>query len=67
MERDLFGSILCLALKRKINIEEFLTDFLTAIPLNLCHIDGKMSKSTKKWLMWLSLKKWFSPSPLQFT
>ena len=57
MERDLLGSILCLALKRKINIEEFLTDFLTAIPLNLCHIDGKMSKSTKKWLMWLSLRK----------
>ena len=48
MERDLFESKLCLALKRKINIEEFLTDFLTAIPLNLCHIDGKMSKSTKK-------------------
>ena len=76
MERDLFGSIFCLALKRKINKEEVLTYPLTAILRSLCHVDGKMSKTTKstlwknlrsqvpqiiqKWLMWLSLRKCFS-------
>ena len=51
MERHLFGSILYLTLERKINIEEVLTYPLTTIPLSLCHIDGKMSKTTKSALM----------------
>ena len=51
MERDLFGSTLCLALQRKINMEEVLTYPLKPIPVSLCHIDGKMSKTTKTTLM----------------
>ena len=51
MERDLFGSILYLAIKGKRNIEEVLTYPLTPSPLSLCHIDGKMSKKTKSTLM----------------
>ena len=47
MERDLFGSILYLALQIKINMEDVLTYPLTATPLSLCHIDGKMYKATK--------------------
>ena len=51
MERNLFGSISFRALKRKTNIEEVFTYPLTLIPLRLCHIDGKMSKTTKSTLM----------------
>ena len=47
MEKDLFGSILYLALQIKINMEDVLTYPLTATPLSLCHIDGKMYKATK--------------------
>ena len=44
-------SILYLALKRKIYIEEVLTYPLTPIPLSLCHTDGKMSKTATSTLM----------------
>ena len=51
MERDLLGSILYRILKRKINVEEVFTYLLTLITLSLCHIDDKMSKTTKSTLM----------------
>ena len=51
MERDLFGSILFLALQRQIDMGEVLTYPLTPIPLSLCHIDGKMNKTPKSTLM----------------
>ena len=51
MERDLLGSILYRVLKRKINVEEVFTYLLTLIALGLCHIDDKMSKTTKSTLM----------------
>ena len=63
MERDLFGSILCLALQRKINMEEDLDYPLTP---SLCHIDGKMSKTIKSTLM-KELEKssvWHNPEML---
>ena len=56
MERDLFGSVLYQALQRKINMEEVLTYPLKPIPLSLCHIDGKMSKTTK--LTLTNVVKW---------
>ena len=51
MERDLLGSILYRVLKRKIKVEEVFTYLLTLIALSLCHIDDKMSKTTKSTLM----------------
>ena len=51
MERDLFGSILFLALQRKIDMGEVLKYPLTPVPLSLCHIDGTMQKTQKSTLM----------------
>ena len=51
MERDLFGSILYLALQRKIDMGEALTYPLTLAPLSLCYIDSRMNKTPKTTLM----------------
>ena len=45
METDLFGSIMYLAVQRKIDVGEVLTYPLTTIPLSLCHIDGRINKA----------------------
>ena len=42
MMRDLFGSILCVALKHKIDMSMILTYPLTPHPLSLSHTDGSM-------------------------
>ena len=47
MERELFGSILFLALQRKIDVGEVLKYPLTPIPLSLCHVDGTLQKTQK--------------------
>ena len=47
MERNLFGSILFLALQRKIDRGEMLKFSLTPVPLCLAHIDGSMQKTPK--------------------
>jgi len=51
IERDLFGSILYLALENKIDIGEVLKYPLTPVPLSLCHTDGTMFKTQKPSLM----------------
>ena len=47
MVRDLFGSILFLALQRKIDMAEVLSFPLTPTPLSLSHVDGTMLKTQK--------------------
>ena len=51
MERDLFGSILFLALQRKIDMGEVLKYPLTPVPLSLCDIDGSMLSTCKAALL----------------
>ena len=51
MVRDLFGSILFLALQRKIDMAEVLSFPLTPIPLSLSHADGNMLKTQKSKLI----------------
>ena len=51
MVRDLFGSILFLALQRKIDMMEALSFPLTPTPLLLIHTDGTMLKTQKSKLM----------------
>ena len=47
MARNLFGSILLLALQRKIDMGEMLKFPLTPVRLCLAHIDGSMQKTPK--------------------
>ena len=49
--RDIFGSILCLSLERKVDMEDILKYPLTSVPLSLCHIDGTMQKTPKTKLL----------------
>ena len=51
MVRDYFGSILFLALQRKIYMLEVLSFPLTPTPLSLSHADGTMLKTQKSKLM----------------
>ena len=51
MERDLFGSILFLALQCKIDMGEVLKYPLAPIPLSLCHVDGTLQKTQKSKLL----------------
>ena len=51
MERDLFGSILFIALQRKIDMGVVLRYPLTPTPLSLCHVDGAMHKTSEPLLM----------------
>ena len=47
MEPDLFGSIIFLALQRKIDIWEVLKYPQTPVPISCCHIDGSMLSTCK--------------------
>ena len=51
MVRDLFGSILCLSLEKKVDMAEILKYPLTPFPLALSHTDGTMQKTPKSALM----------------
>ena len=50
MERDLFGSILFIALRRKVDMGMVLQYPLTPIPLSLCHVDGSMNTTSNSLL-----------------
>ena len=63
MVRDLFGSILFLALQRKIDMAEVLSFPLTPTPLLLSHADGTMLKTQKSKLMEESKSRIFSEKP----
>lgn len=39
MQRDLFGQLLCISLKKSLDIGKVLTYPLTPVPLSMCHID----------------------------
>ena len=49
--RDLFGSILCLSLEKKVDMAEVLKFPLTPVPLALSHPDGIMQKTPKSALL----------------
>ena len=63
MVRDLFGSILFLALQRKIDMVEVLSFPLTLAPLSLSHADGNMLKTQKSKLMEELESRIFSEKP----
>ena len=63
MVRDLFGSILFLALQRKIDMAEVLSFPLTPTPLSLSHADGTMLKTQKSKLMEELESRIFSEKP----
>lgn len=47
MQRDLFGHLLGLSLKQKIDLEKVLSYPLKPVSLSLCHIDGIICKTDK--------------------
>ena len=49
--RGLFGSILDLTIKKRIDIREVLAYPLTPLPLSLCHVDGSLLHSPKAALL----------------
>ena len=51
MMRDLFGSILFLALQKKVDMEAVLKYPLTPVPLSLCHADGTLHKTPRTKLL----------------
>ncbi|CAH0563075.1 unnamed protein product [Brassicogethes aeneus] len=51
MQRDLFGRLLALSLKKKIDLAKVLTYPLTPMPMSLCHVDGTICKTDKSTLM----------------
>ena len=51
MVRDVFGSLLFLALEKTIDIGEVLKYPLTTVPLSLCQTNGVMQKTSKSKLM----------------
>ena len=63
MVRDLFGSILFLALQIKIDIAEVLPFPLTHTPLSLSHVDGTMLKTQKNKVMEELESRIFSEKP----
>ena len=63
MVEDLFGSILFLALQRKIDMAEVLSFPLTPTPLSLSHADGTMLKTQKSILMEELESRIFSEKP----
>ena len=48
---DRFGSLLCLSLEEKIDMEEVLSCPLTPVPLPLSYLDGSMLSSPKSNIM----------------
>ena len=63
MVRYLFGSILFLAIQRKIDMAEVLLFSLTPTPLSLSHVDGTMLKTQKIKLMEELEARIFSEKP----
>ena len=63
MMRDLFDSILCVALEKKVDMADILTYPLTPVPLSLCHLDGSMQKTQKTKLLQELEKRVKSTSP----
>lgn len=51
MQRDLFGQLLHISLKKELNLEKVLTYPLTPVPLSMCHLDGSICKTDKSVLM----------------
>ena len=45
--RNLFGSLLCLSLKRQMDMNEVLSYPLTLVHLSLSHVDGSMNNTPK--------------------
>ena len=61
--RDLFGSILYLALQKKVDMIQLLTYLLTPIPMSLSNVDGSMLSTPKSKLMTYLESKAFSTTP----
>ena len=66
MQRDLFGQLLSISLKKTLDIDKVLSYPLTPVPLALCHLDGSICKTDKSCLLRL-LEKGISSEPPQNT
>ena len=62
--RDLFGSILCISLEKKIDMDEVLSYPLTPVPLSLCNVDETMLTTPKSALMKHLEERIISVAPL---
>ncbi|KYN03439.1 hypothetical protein ALC62_05715 [Cyphomyrmex costatus] len=63
MQRDLFGQLLHISLKKELDLHKVLAYPLTPVPLSLCHLDGSICKTQKSALMTL-LEKYVNSKPL---
>lgn len=66
MQRDLFGQLLQISLKKELDLEKVLAYPLTPIPLSMFHLDGTMCKTQKSALMAL-LEKYDHSEPPENT
>lgn len=66
MQRDLFGQLLQISLKKEIDVGKVLSYPLTPVPLTLCHLDVTICNTPKSALTTL-LKKYEQLEPLQGT
>lgn len=57
MERDLFGRLLGIALKEKLDLKKVLSYPLTNVPLSLCHFDGSICKTDQTAMLKILQKK----------
>ena len=60
--RNLFGSLLCLSLKRQMDMNEVLSYPLTLVHLSLSHVDGSMN-NTPKWKLMKYLESLAATDP----
>lgn len=63
MQRDLFGQLLHISLKKDLDLEKVLTYPLTPVPLSMCHLDGSICKTDKSALMKLLEREVQSQAP----
>lgn len=57
MQRDLFGQLLLISLKKELDVDKILAYPLTPVPLTLCHLDDSICKTPKSALMTLLEKR----------
>ncbi|KAJ8677787.1 hypothetical protein QAD02_013574 [Eretmocerus hayati] len=62
IQRDLFGRLLAISLKKNLDFRKVLTHPLTPVPLSLCHMDGAIFTKKKAARVVVSFDQYFEPS-----